>query len=362
MRHSTIAMDLGRAVALAMVYYVVGRLGLHLAFGNASATPVWPATGLALAATLVFGYRMVPAVFCGAFLVNLATAGSITTSLGIASGNSLECLLGAWLVNRFAGGRDCFNSVERIFKFTLLAALGSTVVSASCGVASLVGGGLASWHEASAIWVTWWLGDATGNLLVAPALLLWSAPASSSIRRGTALEAIALFASLAVLGLIVFAGILPLSSNNYPLDFICIPVLMWAVFRFGLRISATAIVVLAGVAIWGTLLGNGPFVRASPNESLLLLQAYMGVASVMTMMMAAAVAERQAAEDRFRPLSSSDPLTGLANFRHLMACVGAELKKVNDQHGHLAGNRALPSCTSAATVGTRGRHCGALWR
>lgn len=303
MRHSTIAMDLGRAVALAMVYYVVGRLGLHLAFGNASATPVWPATGLALAATLVFGYRMVPAVFCGAFLVNLATAGSITTSLGIASGNALECLLGAWLVNRFAGGRDCFNSVERIFKFTLLAALGSTVVSASCGVASL-----------------------------------------------------------AVLGLIVFAGILPLSSNNYPLDFICIPVLMWAVFRFGLRISATAIVVLAGVAIWGTLLGNGPFVRASPNESLLLLQAYMGVASVMTMMMAAAVAERQAAEDRFRPLSSSDPLTGLANFRHLMACVGAELKKVNDQHGHLAGNRALPSCTSAATVGTRGRHCRALWR
>lgn len=367
------ANELWKVAMMAAVYYVSGKLGLYLAFGHPSATPVWPPTGFALAAVLVFGYRIVPGVFAGAFLVNLTTAGTVATSLGIACGNSLECLVGGWLVIRYAGGRNCLASVDGIFKFTTLAALGSTVVSATCGTVSLVLGGLADWHDAGSIWVTWWLGDASGNLLIAPMLLAWSTPRPIVLPRGRPLEVIALYSTLSITGLSVFSDYFSWSRDNYPVDFICIPVLMWAVFRFGIRESATAIVILAAIAIWGTLDGNGPFVRVSPNESLLLLQAYMGVASVMTLMLGAAVLERRAAEDQFRQLSNSDPLTGLANFRALMTCIGTEisrsertgrpfgvlfidvdgLKRINDEHGHLVGNRALCRVAGVLQISAR---------
>src|SRR5436190_24345601 len=107
---------------IAAVYFVAGKLGLTLAFVNASATAVWPPTGIALAAFLLLGYRVWPGIFLGAFLANLATAGTAATSLGIASGNTLEGLAGALLVDRFAGGAAFFNRPQDVFKFTALAA------------------------------------------------------------------------------------------------------------------------------------------------------------------------------------------------------------------------------------------------
>src|SRR5438874_10066704 len=91
----------GGVLALAAVYFAAGKLGLRLAFVHANATAVWPPTGIALAGLLLLGYRVWPAIFLGAFLVNITTAGSVVTSLGIATGNTLEALLGACLVNRF---------------------------------------------------------------------------------------------------------------------------------------------------------------------------------------------------------------------------------------------------------------------
>src|SRR5881396_4190090 len=106
-----------------------GSLG-SLAFVHASATAVWPPTGIAFAATLLLGYRVWPAILLGAFLVNATTEGSVWTSLGIASGNTLEGLLGAWLVTRFTGGRNVFSRSQDIFAFTALAGFLSTTVSA----------------------------------------------------------------------------------------------------------------------------------------------------------------------------------------------------------------------------------------
>src|SRR5438093_13446979 len=93
---------------LAGVYFAAGKLGLRLAFEHASATAVWPPTGIALAAMLLYGYRVWPAIFVGAYLVNATTVGSVWTSLGIAAGNTLEGLLGVWLVRRWASGGDVF--------------------------------------------------------------------------------------------------------------------------------------------------------------------------------------------------------------------------------------------------------------
>src|SRR6266566_9720096 len=121
---------------LAVVYVVAGKLSLMLASLHASASPVWPPAGIALAALLLLGYRVWPAIFLGAFLVNATTAGNIATSLGIAAGNTLEALCGAWLVNRFAGGTRVFDRAQGVFKFAFAAML-STLVSPTLGVTTL---------------------------------------------------------------------------------------------------------------------------------------------------------------------------------------------------------------------------------
>ena len=348
------------AVALAVVYFVSAKLGLRLAFLNASATAVWPPTGIALAAFLIFGVRVWPAVFCAAYVANLTTAGSIATSLGIASGNTLEGVLGAYLVTRFAHGRYACDRAADVFKLVVFALL-ATTVSATVGVTSLAAGGFAPRADLGSIWLTWWLGDCSGALLFAPPLLLWSADLRVRWRPRRALESVALGASLGLAGLAVFGGWAPDALHNAPLEFLSIPVLVWASFRFGRREAATAILILSGMATWGTLHGFGPFVQPTRNASLLLLQAFTGVSAVMTLTLAAVVAERRAATEELRRLAVSDALTGLANYRQLITILDAEikrsqrtergfavlffdvdkLKRINDKSGHLAGSRAL---------------------
>ena len=121
---------------------------------------------------LLLGYRAWPAIFVGAFLVNLTTAGDIPTSLAIATGNTLEAVAGAWLVNRFAGGKNVFDRPQGVFKFALAAAI-SAVLSPAFGVTSLALEGFADWTKYCAIWATWWLGDIAGDLIFTPLVLLW---------------------------------------------------------------------------------------------------------------------------------------------------------------------------------------------
>jgi diguanylate cyclase (GGDEF)-like protein len=358
---SRLARELGLLSGLAAVYVVAAKLGLQLAFVHASATPVWPNTGLALAAMLILGVRVWPAVLVGAFLANITTAGSVATSLGIAAGNTLEAIVGAHLVARFASGRRALERAGDVFKFTLLAAILSTTISATIGVTSLAFAGFARWAAYGPIWLTWWLGDAVGDLVVAPVVLLWYARPLIRWPRAKALEAGALLVGVGLAGLIVFGGVFPSRVKDYPLEFVCIPFFLWAAARFRAREAATAILVLSAIAIRGTLLGFGPFVRDTPNESLLLLQAFMGVAAVMTLILVAAVSERKRIEAQLRRLTVSDALTGLGNYRQLATVLEAEirrsqrtarqfavvfldvdgLKEINDRHGHVVGSRAL---------------------
>ena len=139
-----------------LVYIATGKLGLRLAFLHESATAVWPPTGIALATMLMLGVWVWPSILAGAFIVNLTTAGTLWTSLGIASGNTLEAIVGSLLVNRFAGGREAFFRPLDVFRFALLAGV-STAVSATIGVTVLCLGRLAAWNAAGPIWLTWWL-------------------------------------------------------------------------------------------------------------------------------------------------------------------------------------------------------------
>src|SRR5438874_8466738 len=208
---------------LTVVYFIAGKLGLMLASLHASASPVWPAAGIALAALLVLGYRTWPAIFVGAFLVNLTTAGNVATSLAIASGNTLEAVCGAWLVNRFAGGTTVFDRPQGVFIFAL-AAVFSTIIGPAFGVTSLALAGFADWTNYVAIWLTWWLGDTTGDLLIAPVIILWSIASRRHWHRREAAEVGILLLLLFVLSEAVFGGWLTISVRNYPIAFICGPI------------------------------------------------------------------------------------------------------------------------------------------
>ena len=280
--------------ALTALYFVAGKLGLHLAFLHQSASPVWPPAGIALAALLVMGYRMWPAIFIGAFLVNATTAGNPLTSIGIAAGNTLEALCGAWLVNHFADGTRVFDCARNVFIFSV-AALVSTLVSPSIGVTTLALGDFASWSNYGPIWLTWWLGDAAGDLIIAPLILLWSIPSRQRWTRREAVEVGILLLLLVCLGQIVFGGWASISARNYPISFICGPVVIWTAFRFSQRETATGIFILSTIAIWGTLHGNGPFIMETENQSLLTLQTWTAVLTITAMALSAAMAERRRA-------------------------------------------------------------------
>ena len=285
-----------RLVALTGVYSAAGKLGLSLAFVHASATAVWPPTGIALAALLVLGPAMWPAIFLGAFLVNVTTAGSIASSLGIAAGNTLEAVLGFWLVQRWAGGRYVFMHARSFFAFALLAGGVATAVGATLGVTSLALTGYASWPRFAEIWLTWWLGDMAGELVVTPVVFLWATDPRKPQTRLAALELALVLASVVIVGGLVFAGLGPTSMRGYPLEFLCIPPLVFVAFRFGQREAATCVALLAILAILGTLAGHGPFARDSQNESLLLLQAFLMTLTIVTIPLAAVVREHARTE------------------------------------------------------------------
>ena len=286
-------------VILTVIYFIAGKLGLMLASLQASASPVWPPAGIALAALLLLGYRAWPAIFIGAFLVNVTTAGNVATSFAIATSNTLEALVGAWLVNRFAGGTNVFDRPQGVFKFALAAGL-STIISPAFGVTSLGVAGFVDWANYGAIWLTWWLGDVTGDLVFTPLVLLWSVASKRRWNKKEAAEVGALLLLLVLLSGVVFGGWPGVSARNYPIVLICGPVVIWTAFRFTQRETATGIFILSAIAVWGTLHGFGPFVRETENQSLLAVQWWTAVVSITAMALSAAMAKGRRVEEELQ--------------------------------------------------------------
>src|SRR5262249_53204811 len=156
-----------------------------------------------------------------------------------------------------------------------LAGMVATAVSPTIGVLTLATAGSVAWNSFGPVWVTWWLGDASGVLVVAPFLILWTMRPKVACRAPRVVSAMAPVFFVVLIGAIVFGGPAPAGRGSLPIEFLAVPVLVWAAFRFSQREASTAAVLLSGIAILGTLQGAGPFARGETNESLLLLQAYM---------------------------------------------------------------------------------------
>jgi len=286
-----------RLILLGAVYCLAGTIALrHFATLHASASPVWPPAGIALAAFLLLGVAAWPAIFIGAFLVNLLASGSILTSLAIAGGNTAAGVIGARLALRWANGARAFERAPDVFRFAGLAAAPSAALSATVGVLSLWLSGALPGASVRLVWLTWWLGDLAGELVVAPVVLLWSVRGVATPLRRRPLEALGLVVTLVGVGLVVFGGVAPFRLRHYPLAFLAIPALVWASFRFGPVGASGAMLVSFALAVYGTLRGMGPFTVGTANESLLILQGFMVVMAGTMLPMAALVWDRQDVE------------------------------------------------------------------
>jgi len=281
------------ALLLLLVYFAAGRLGVSVAYVSLTTSALWAPAGIALASMLIGGYRVWPVILLGAFLVNVTTSNSVGASLAIAVGNTLEGWVCAALINRYAGGRRAFEQASDIVGFAVFVAFTGTVVGATVGATSLVLSGMAEGSRYAIIWLTWWLGDATGALIVAPALILWATNPVLRWSRRQFAEAASLVVAVLLFCAGVFGSAMFDGKPNYPLAFFVLPLVVWAALRFSQREVALVNLLLATLAIVGTLHGFGPFAGRSPIQVLLLLQTYVLLVSVTGLILAAVVNERR---------------------------------------------------------------------
>lgn len=284
--------------ALAAMYVVAGRLGLKLAAVAGFATLVWAPTGIALAALLIRGYRLWPGIALGAFLANALAGAPIPVAIGITIGNTLEALVAAYALQKIPGFRCSLDRLIDAFAVIVVAAMLSTMISASIGVLSLYLGGLVHEGTVGQTWRAWWLGDLIGDLLIAPLFLVWSRGRPRA-DRDQWLEAGTLAICLCAVSLFVFGNTGP-GGRLFGDAYLFFPLFMWAALRFGQRGSVTVAFLVSVIAVWGTVGGHGPFVEAELYRSLFALQTFMGVTAATFLVLGASVSERGAALDRLR--------------------------------------------------------------
>jgi len=175
-----------------------------------------------------------------------------------------------------------------------------TGIAATIGVFSLIAGGLLQVGDRTQVWLTWWLGDMIGAIVLTPCLILCSLRPRFQRERRLIIQDMTLILCLLFVGAFVFGGRLPFRLQNYSLAFLCIPLVVLGAFRLRPQEAATAIVALSGIAIWGTLRGIGGFIAENRNESLLLLQMFMGVVSMTSLLVSAVVLQRNSIQSSLR--------------------------------------------------------------
>ena len=282
--------------AIGVAYLVLAKAGLTLASINPSATPIWPPTGLALAAIILCGYRVWPAIFLAALAANVTTAGTVITSTAIAVGNTLECLVGGYLVHRWSGGPATFDTPGGATRFALISIGAAAPISATIGAGSLYLAGFAGTVGFASIWMTWWLGDLAGALVIAPVIVLWARSEPRSLNRDHLLRTGAALAGACIVGIIAFSPLIEQSPRRDPLGFLAVVPLLWAALRCGPRDTVTVALVLSVFAVWGTMMQGGPFARPTMNDSFLLLLMFMISISVPSLVLSADVEARRRAE------------------------------------------------------------------
>jgi PAS domain S-box-containing protein len=285
-------------VLLAVIYFAAAKFGLSLASVHTNVSPVWPPTGIAVAAVLLLGYRMWPGIFLGAFLSNFLTPVPVASAGLIAVGNTLEAVCAVWALNGLGFHRS-FDRARDVFKFAAVMLI-CTMLCATIGNLSLALDHAARWSDFRSLWITWWLGDVTGAVTVTPLILTWACGENHWLPKRRYFEATVLILLLSASAIATFGGKSPTPVYYYPLTRLMIPFLLWAAFRLGRRGVSVAVAVISAFAIWGTWQGFGPFIGGGPNNSLLLLQLFIASNALTFLALVTVVEEKNVAEGNRR--------------------------------------------------------------
>jgi signal transduction histidine kinase len=286
-----------RTTVVGVAYFAAARFGLSLAFTTKQVTTVWPPTGIALVAFLVWGIRVWPGVFIAALVANAMTYEALPTALGIAVGNTCAGILGAAILVR-VGFEPRFRRVRDVCVLVAVAAV-TPLVSATSGVANLAVGGIVDWPAYPSVWSVWWVGDAMGILLFAPLLLTWPARPRPTLSPQRVLEAAALVAGLVLVAYATLTDAVFETGSRHEL-YAVFPFLIWAALRFGAAVSAWAVVLVGAVVVSGTVNDRGPFATGSIDHRLATLELFLAVAALVGMTLAAVMAERDDAQAALR--------------------------------------------------------------
>ena len=283
---------------VAITYWIAGVLSLKLALVHGQVTPIWPPTGIALVAILVFGRRVWPAVFVGALAVNLPIGPSPLGAALIATGNTLAPLVAAELL-RFVGFRLELDRLRDAAAIIGLGALLGMTISATVGTSVLVLFGAVPSSAFWPTWAVWWAGDAMGVLLVAPFLLslLSRAPgAALTLPSGAVLAALLLGTGLVTFGLF---------QSQLRLEYLAFPLIMIAAWRYRLRGAAPAALVASGIAIWAAVHGTGPFATETLGQRMITLQVFNVCVALTSFVLATFVVTREHQEEMTRLYASA---------------------------------------------------------
>jgi len=362
-------------LAAFLAYVLAATLGLALAFPGTNATPFWPPTALAFALLYRYGLRLWPVILAAAFTINtlfmlragVAPLPAVAASIGVGVGNALEAWLGIHVLRRFADDQFPFDGLRGLSAFFLAAAL-APAISATIGVTCSRLASMSGEASYAQNWLTWWVGDTSGALTMAPVLMLllqarWRMPPPARILEGTILTLILVFGSMAAFGIIQTSG-----DYHYLLAFFLLPMILWAVLRFQNAGAAAAVLLISKIAVLGSIVGIGPFARSDVHEALVLLQIFVIVLAGTTLGLGVILTERgrlaaklAQSNAELNELVSSDPLTGLPNRRALLDRVQQaersarrhrkraallfldldRFKRINDSLGHAVGDDVL---------------------
>jgi serine phosphatase RsbU (regulator of sigma subunit) len=247
---------------------------------------------------VLLGYRIWPGIALGAFLANAWTGVPIYTTVGITAGNTLEAVVGAYLLIRLADFRPTLDRLRDVVALFVLGAVVSTMVSATIGTSSLLVGDEIAGSDFGLTWRTWWLGDMGGDLIVGTALMVMVSQRPYRELRGGAVEAVALALLVAGTTAMVF-------TTEVPLSFLVVTPLVLVALRFEQPGAVLACLLVASIAVPLTENDQGPFAGQSPDDRLLLAQAVTGVASLTTLVLAAVITERRRVEYTLERISGT---------------------------------------------------------
>lgn len=330
-----------QSIATAVVYFAAALIGLHFAIPPGNASVIWPPSGIALGIILLTSRRVVAGVWLGAFLVTLQTGASPFVAFAVATGNSLAALTASELCLKFIELDRPFRVVRDAFVW-LGIAMFSCSIAATCGSLSLHLGGLISTAEFFDNCSTWWLGDVSGVMLIAPLFTVVSKPHATDESPGSIGELTLALVLLAVLSMSVFAGWL-IAQTAESLLYFPLVLLVWLLFRFGMRVVFFSNVLISVIAIAGTSRQLGAFGTEAVHDSLFGLQVFLN-AYAFTAMAASGLLHtgRDSEAKRQQLVRKADDVNAKLQIAHTVQANLLPLEPLNTKHATCVG-RYCPS-------------------